>query len=388
VQIIDTYTVKIVLQEPTAYFPSLLATPPYYPISSACFSAGADPLSTCGGIGPYTIVSWEVGDRIRLKANPEWPGLPAPAFENIQVRFYTDVPAMLRSLTEFQSLDLAWTGLPFSDYQALATVDQDADGNIDYVNWPGPSIFKSYLMFNHDSDPWDNPRVRQAASLALDREALAALFGGLRQPLYSPIPDAVPGHQAVFPPRNIAQSVALLLQAGYSPTTPLPVTLTFVNDGRYSPQEEAYATAIKNQLEETEVFQVTLEGASWEVLRTQISQCNNPFYLIGWPSPGQPTNYLDVTSWTDFFVQNTDSGFCSNYESTAMDKLLEEANEELDTAVRQQQYGQIQELWATELPTLELTQEIRFATSLPNVENVRIDALGLLHYEVLTKSGG
>ena len=125
-----------------------------------------------------------------------------------------------------------------------------------------------------------------------------------------------------------------------------------------------------------------------EVLRGQISQCSNPFYLIGWPSPGQPTNYLDVTSWTDFFVQNTDTGFCSNYESAAMTKLLEEANEELDAVARLEKYKQIQELWADELPTLDLTQEIRYAISLPNVDNVRVDALGMLHYEVLTKDGG
>lgn len=388
VQVVDPYTVKIVLQEPAAYFPSLLATPPYYPVSSACYNDTADPFSTCGGIGPYTIVSWEVGERIRLKANPEWPGSPAPAFENIQVRFYADVASLLRSLTEFQSIDLAWTGLPFSDYQTLAAVDQNGDGDADYVNWPGPAIFKSYLIFDHDSDPWDNPRVRQAASLALDRDALAALFDGLRLPLNSPVPDTVPGHLPVFPPRNLTQAAALLLQAGYSPTTPLPVTLTFVNDGRYSPIEESYATAIKTQLEETAVFQVTLTGASWETLRGQIAQCGNPFYLIGWPSPGQPVNYLDVTSWTDFFVQNTATGFCSNYESATMTKLLEEANEELDAAARLGKYEQIQELWATELPTLDLTQEIRYAISLPKVDNVQIDALGLLHYEVLTKNGG
>lgn len=388
VQIMDPYTVKFVLQAPAAYFPSLLATPPYYPVSSACFSDALDPLSTCGGIGPYTIVSWDVGERIRLKANPEWPGRPTPAFENIQVRFYDDVASLLRSLTEFQSIDLAWTGLPFNDYQALADVDQDADGQADYINWPAPSIFKSYLIFDHDSEPWDNARVRRAAALALDREALADLFGGSRRPLYSPVPDAVPGHQAVFPPRNLAQATSLLLEAGYSPDVPLPVTLTFVNDGRYSPLEETYATAIKAQLEETGVFQVTLEGAAWEVVRTQIAQCNNPFYLIGWPSPGQPANYLDVTSWTDFFVQNTDTGFCSNYDSPAMTRLVEEANEELDAAARLALYGQIQELWAEELPTLDLTQEIRYATSLDNVDNVRVDALGLLHYEVLTKGGG
>ena len=95
-----------------------------------------------------------------------------------------------------------------------------------------------------------------------------------------------------------------------------------------------------------------------------------------------------MTSWTDFFVQNTDSGFCSNYESTEMTRLLEEVNEELDTAVRLEQYSQIQELWAEELPTLDLTQEIRFATSLSDVENIRVDALGLLHYELLTKNDG
>ena len=71
-----------------------------------------------------------------------------------------------------------------------------------------------------------------------------------------------------------------------------------------------------------------------------------------------------------------------------MTNLLEAANEELDPAARLEQYGQIQEVWASELPTLDLTQEIRYAISLPNVNNVRVDALGMLHYEVLTKGGG
>lgn len=388
VQVIDQYTVKIVLQEPTAYFLSLLATPPYYPISSECYAETFDPLSVCGGIGPYTIVSWEPNERIRLKANPEWPGRPSPAFENIQVRFYTDSADMLRSLTEFQSIDMAWTGLPFNNFSALADMDMDGDGAADFINVEGPAIFKSYMIFDHDTAPWNNPKVRQAVSFAVDRRALAdTVFAGSRQPLYSPVPDNVPGHQSVLPQRDLVKAVALLLEAGYSPAVPLPITLNYLNDGRYTPLEEAYATAIKEQLEETEVFEVTLEGVPWETFRTQIAQCNYPAYLIGWPSPGQPTNYLDVTSWTDFFVENTDSGFCSNYESAAMTDLVNQAHEELDEAARLDLYAQIQQLWARELPTLDLTQEQRYATTLTKVDNVRIDALGLLHYEVLTKGG-
>lgn len=389
VQVLDQYTVKFVLQEPAAYFLSLLATPPYFPVSSQCYAELSDPMSTCGGIGPYTIVSWDVNERIRLKANPEWPGRPSPAFENIQVRFYEDAAAMLRSLTEFQSLDMAWTGLPFSDFRALADADPDGDGAADFINWEGPAIFKSYLIFDHDTPPWDNPRVRQAAALAVDREVLAdTVFGGRRRPLYSPVPNAVPGYEAVFPQRDLVQAAALLLQAGYSPAVPLPITLHYLNDGRYTPLEEGYAQTIKSQLEETGVFEVTLEGSPWETFRNQIAQCNYPAYLIGWPSPGQPVNYLDVTSWTDFFVQNTDTGFCSNYESPAMTALVDAAHEELDAAARLALYRQIQELWAQELPTLELTQEQRYATSLARVDNVRIDALGMLHYEALSKGGG
>ncbi len=388
VQIVDQYTVKIILQEPTAFFLSLLATPPYYPVSNECYAETADPLSTCGGIGPYTIVSWD-NERIRLKANPEWPGRPSPAFENIQVRFYADATAMLRSLTEFQSIDMAWTGLPFADFKTLESLDVDGDGTADFANVEGPAIFKSYVIFDHDTPPWNNPKVRRAFGLAVDRDALAEeIFGGSRQSLFSPVPDNVPGHQAVLPQRNLEQAAAFLLEAGYSPSVPLPITLHYLNDGRYTPMEEDYANAIKTQLEETNVFIVTLEGAPWETFRAQISQCNYPAYLIGWPSPGQPVNYLDATSWTDFFIENTDSGFCSNYESAAMTALVEQANEELDTAARLELYAQIQQLWAEELPTLDLTQEQRYATTLSKVENVRIDALGLLHYEVLTKGGG
>ncbi len=386
VQVLDRYTVKLVLQEPFGYFPSLLATPPYFPVSNECYAEGPDPQSTCGGIGPYTILSWEPGERIRLQANPNWPGEP-PRFANVQVRLYTSAAQMMRSLTEFQSIDAAWTGLPYGEFVALQGQDIDGDGRAEFVAWQGPSAFKSYLIFDHATPPWNNPRVRLAAAYAIDREALAnAVFGGSRLPLYSPVPDAVPGHVAVLPRRDLARARALLLEAGYSEGQPLPITIWYLNDGRYSNLEAAYATAIREQLEETGVFQVTLAAAPWEVFQTQIFTCAYPAYLVGWPTPGTPVNYLDVTSWTNFFIENTNRGFCSNYESESMAALVAAARLESDTAMRLALYRQMQELWAAELPTLDLTQEPRRLLSLRKVEGVQIDALGLLHYDRLYKT--
>lgn len=386
VQIVDPYTVKFILQAPTAFFPSLLATPPYYPISSECYAETADPGSTCAGIGPYSITNW-TDDRMRLKANPQYPGEPQPAFENLVLRFYSDPLALRKSLTEFQSIDLAWTGLPYADYVEMAGLDNNGDGTPDFLTWDGPGVFKSYLIFEQSQPPWNNRLVREAASYAIDREALVRdVFAGRRLPLLSPVPDAVPGHVSTLPSTpDVEQVRALMLQAGYTPENPLEITIWFVNDGRYSDVEEQYINAIARQLDATGVFRVTTSGAPWDQFRVQIAECSYPAYLLGWPSPGQPTNYLDPSAWTDFFVTDTDRTFCSNFQSTAMDALVEATREELDPTAREALYAEMQALWATELPTLDITQEPRRALSLSKVNNVQMDALGLLHYQLLSK---
>jgi ABC-type transport system substrate-binding protein len=91
-------------------------------------------------------------------------------------------------------------------------------------------------------------------------------------------------------------------------------------------------------------------------------------------------------SWISYFVTNTER-ICSNYESAAMDALIEATLDETDNAQRLELYRQIQALWAVEYPTLDLVQEQRIAFSMPNVMNVgpAINGMGLLNYGVLTK---
>jgi peptide/nickel transport system substrate-binding protein len=165
------------------------------------------------------------------------------------------------------------------------------------------------------------------------------------------------------------------------------MTIWFVNDGRYTALEEQYALALAAQLEETELIDVTLEGAPWNVFRPQSLSCNYPAYLLGWPSSGQPAAFLDALSWIEYFITNTDQ-ICSNYESPAMDALLAAARAETELTARLEIYRQIQELWAQEYPTLDLTEEPRIAVSVAGLQNVVIDAMGLLHYDLLTKGEG
>lgn len=379
VVVVDPQTVTLILDEPTSYFLSVLATPPYYIVSDNCYPAAEDPNSSCGGIGPYNITSWRPGEQMRLKANPQWPGTP-PNFENVQVRFY-DSSELMRSAIEIESIDVAWIGLSLDDTLALSSVPA-------YKAWSSPATFKSYLVFEQDTGPWNIPQVRQAVSYAVDREALSALFDGTRLPLYSPVPDQVPGHIATESTRDLERARELLALAGYTPESPLFITISYVSDGRYSPREELYANLLKEQLEETNVFRVTLEGAPYDTFRQQSATCNSPAFILGWPPSGQPPSYNDPSHWINYFVFNTNT-ICSNYESAEMSTLLTALDQvdPNDTVARNEIYAQIQTLWAEEYPTLDLTQEIRIAISLSKVQQIRFDSMGLVHYDAFVKGG-
>jgi peptide/nickel transport system substrate-binding protein len=376
VQVIDSQTVKFVLKEPTSYFPSVIATPPFSVLNQDCLVAGGEPGSVCGGIGPYTVSDFEPGSQMRLVANENWPGQP-PSFDKLQLRFYDEPQRMRRSL-ENNAVDLAWTGMTPADVQELRN-----DPNLRY--WETASLFKSYLVFEQSESPWSSARLREAIAYSVDRDALANdVFAGRRKPLASPVPADTPGHLPTEPDRDLESAKSILIASGYSTATPLEMTIWYVNDGRYTALEEQYATALEAQLEETELITVTLESAPWDVFRPSSLACSYPAYLLGWPSSGQPAAFLDAMSWMEYFITNTDR-ICSNFESDAMDALYQEAMEEVDEGQRLALYAQIQELWAKELPTLDLTQEPRAAISAPGVDGVWTDAMGLMHYDLLTK---
>jgi len=382
VEVLGANSVRLTLQQPASYFMNVLATPPYFIVSQSCYESDPEPARNCNGIGKYEIIEWKPNESIQLQANPQWPGEAAPAFENVQIRFYEDAES-LRNAMELSAVDMAWTGMPQSTMAQLLDM-----GGI--RAWEGPANFKSYLVFRHNDTPWESVTVREAVAYAVDREALAReVFGGRRQPLYSPLPDSVPEQTATEPEHNIEQAQELLRLAGYSIDNPLTVPLWYLNDGRYTPLEEAYAAAIERQLEATDLIQVELNGASWDVFSVQITACNYPAFLLGWPPVGWPTRYPAAMGWIEHFVTETDT-LCSNYQSSTMDSLIDQVRrlDPGDLEAQQALYVEIQVQWAEEYPTLDLTQSRPQAIAWDTVDNVQFDRMGLLHYETLTKTAG
>jgi hypothetical protein len=93
--------------------------------------------------------------------------------------------------------------------------------------------------------------------------------------------------------------------------------------------------------------------------------------------------------WMEYFITNTDL-LCSNFSSPQMDELVARLKGlgPLDVEGQNAVYAEMQALWATEYPTLELSQSWPWLVGRNTVQNVQFDNMGLLLYGALTKLPG
>jgi peptide/nickel transport system substrate-binding protein len=368
VEKVDEYTVKFVLGEAVGFFPLLIATQPYSPVSPDCYPEnefGTD--STCGGHGPYIITSWERDVEMVLEANPDYYG-DAPANSNVVVRYFAD------STLEAGDIDVAWKTMTPSDYQ-------DLDDDPNFVLETGPGAYIRYVCFNATTAPFDNPKVREALSLAIDRDEISdTVFQGTHQNLYSMVPMGMAGHIDAFGDRDLDQAIALLDQAGFDAANPLVMDFWWTPD-HYGPTEGDVASVIKAAWEETGVVEVNLQSAEWATYTDYFGPGTMPTFLLGWYP-----DYLDPDNYTWSFAESgasDDIGIF--YSGMEMDDLLHRAQTETDPAAREALYHEIQELWTTEVPTIPFTQGALLIVSQPGVGGITLDPTMFLHYFTLTK---
>lgn len=373
VEVVDEYTVKFVLLSPVNYFPLLVATQPYSPISPKCYSADKfDTDSICSGIGPFKITRWERDVEMVLEANPDYPG-PAPKTPKIIIKYYAD-STTLRLAAEKGEVDIATKTLNPTDY-----ADLEAAGKLQVIEGPGAQI--RYLCFNVTTPPFDKKEIRQALAAAADRDAITTIaFQGTHAPLYSMVPMGMWSHTDAFAKRDLKKAQDLLTAAGYSASNKLKMDLWWTPT-HYGPTEADMATVLKDNLEETGMIEVTLQNTEWATYKQYMNAGSMPVFLLGWYP-----DYLDPDNYTWSFAHSDasdDMGIF--YVSTEMDNLLVagQAAAELRGADRLKVYEDVQNLWAVDVPTIPLTQGALLVVAQPGVQGVVLDPNMLFHYFLL-----
>lgn len=373
VQVVDDLTVKFILQNAVGFFPFLVATPPYSPVSPKSYSEDKfDEDNTSGGVGRYKITKWERDVELDLEANPDYYG-DKPAWRSIIVKYFADATTMRLAL-EKGDIDVAWKTLLPTDYQ-------DLKANPDLKVIEGPGSYIRYICFNTTTSPFDNPVVRQAIAAAINREDIAQrVFLGTHAPLYSMVPMGMVSHIDAFSERDLDKAKSLLKEAGFSEASPLAMDLWWTPT-HYGDTEADVAAVLKDALEETGMIKVALQNAEWATYIDYMGQGAMPVFLLGWYP-----DYLDPDNYTYVFAHSEASDDLGIfYSNPQMDELLEAAQLETDPAKREAVYKQVQELWTEEVPTIPFTQGQLLVVTQKGVKGVVLDPTMFLHYFLLSK---
>ncbi len=164
---VDDATVRITLSSKVASFLARIANNPnaIFPAEEVA-KVGADEITLPIGTGPFKFKEWVRGDHLTLERNPDYwqmapDGKALPYLDVIEIR---QVPEDSTKVLQIQAGSLNGTeGLPWSQATALQS---DARGQV--VLLPQQQIF--FMEVNVRRPPFDDLKVRQAMSLALDRQ--------------------------------------------------------------------------------------------------------------------------------------------------------------------------------------------------------------------------
>jgi len=164
------------------------------------------------GNGPFRFVSWNPGQQLTMEANDAYPAALGgrPMLDRVVFRI---VPEATTRLTEIL------TGAIDVNYSLLPDEAQQVQGQrgVRLVNYPGREFL--YIGWNNEREPFTDPRVRQALSMALDRSTFVeALMFGYAEPGAGMVPPWSPVYPEVEPlPFDPQRARQLLQEAGWTP---------------------------------------------------------------------------------------------------------------------------------------------------------------------------
>ena len=190
----------------------------------------------------------------------------------------------------------------------------------------------TYLGFNLRKKKFADARVREALSLAIDRdEIVKIMFFGHAKVCTGPfLPTSIAFNPNVkAPKRNIAKAKALLKAAGYDATHPLEFEIATSNS---NPTRPYVAQIIQHQLQAVGV-KVNLRIMEWQAfLNTVVFPHKFDTVLLGWGLSPTPDPRLFWHSKSDVA-----GGFnLVGYHNAVMDQLIEESEKTIDRAKLQQ----------------------------------------------------
>ncbi|PYZ96041.1 glutathione ABC transporter substrate-binding protein [Alteribacter lacisalsi] len=346
---VDDYTVQIKTEYPFAPLPSHLAHSGGAMISGeaieedyAAMEDGDEPgtyiNNNSSGSGYFMLEERTSGDNTVLVKNEDYWGENAKV-DQVTFRVIGDPGQMVNSV-EAGEIDIA--------YPIRPTDRNRVEGNDSVELYEQESLSTAYIGFNNDKEPYDDPTVRRALAMAIDKEAIIdGVLDGAAEPAIGPIGEQVFGFDDSIEdlPYDPDQARELLEEAGYGDGFE---TTIWTND---SAERQDIAIIVQSQLEEIGV-DVEIEVLEWGAYLDETAAGNHDMFILGW---------VTVTGDADYgmfpLFHSSQHGAAGNRTFTAndeLDEILDAARRETDEDTRQELYSEAMEILVDDAPMLYL----------------------------------
>lgn len=354
-KVINDKTFQVTLVNPTPYFLKLAAHQTLAPVNEAAVKKYGATWSFPGKIvcnGPFVLKQWTPQKEILLVKNEKyWDAanvkldavrfLPVPEYETA-VKMY-----------EMGQLDNVFELPPLK----VATFKSRPD----YIG--APYLNSMYYWFNTKVKPFDDVRVRQALTLAIDRAVITDKV--LRRgdlPINSFVPPGITGYT---PPAaaslfNPSKAKALLKEAGYGPGgKPFPAVDILYNT---TAEHRAVAEVIQNMWKTHLGIEVKLRNEEWKSYLKSLDTRNYQIGRAGWVG-----DYVDPATFLDLLSSKNPMNY-AGYHNPVYDKLLQDAAKEQNKTLRSRILAKAEALVLKDFPIIPLYVQVKTFLKKPYVK--------------------
>jgi peptide/nickel transport system substrate-binding protein len=346
----DPRTVRFTMKEPSAIFLLLLADLTQGIYSKKTLEANNNDLrklQVAPGSGPFMFKEYKEGEKWTLARNPNYWNKDLPYLDTLEL---INVPAWSDRGTAVltNQADLSWN-------VSKETWDEGAK-RTDTINTNRVTTFGAYqVIMNTRVKPFDDPRVRRAVHLALDRQGLIQAFSTQEQidlsrwvphgGMFATPRDKIATLAGYRPDKtqDIADARKLLADAGY----PSGIDGVELLSASVPPHAEVMAPAIQDQLKTALGMQVKIRVSERSLLVED--QKAGRFTLV-LDTPGDPIS--DFSPLANTYFKTGGSQNFGAYTNPAFDDLLKQSDRELDVTKRRALLDQLQDLLDQDPPWL------------------------------------
>ncbi len=345
VQVIDDQTLQITIDAPKAYFLAKLTYPTAYVLDQDNVERGGRTWTeNPNGTGPFMLDSMSFGESIVLKKNTNYYRDPKPRLDRINFSL-TGGSAMIR----YENDELDATPVGLADIERVT--DPTNPLNAELQSGTRLSVF--YIGFNVNKPPFDDPKVRQAFNMALNKEKIVSVVYKETVPIANGIvPPGVPNYSnpdLVPLGYDPQKALELISESKYGDVSEFPDITLYTTGAGGSPARitEALVATYKEELG----VDISIQQTDWPTFLSDITQAENPYqmYQLGWIADyPDPQNFLDLLFHTG--SQQNHMG----YSNPQVDALLDEAGLEQNPQKREELYRQAEQLIVNDAPWVPL----------------------------------